>query len=150
LFFFSTTEALSIMNLLLKVRKLINIFIWRFWNVCGMWYKESDLKCGLWEAGCSVTIMHLVTQCCQLHNSWQNIHFLPVHNAPIHLTSDLLTFFYTLYSNLPSKEEDFGWWETPSLMRITTSFQQCFQKWGRQWERCIAAQGDYSEEDNIQ
>jgi hypothetical protein len=31
-----------------------------------------------------------------------------------------------------------------------TSFEQCFQKLKRQWERRIAAQGDYSEEDNIQ
>jgi hypothetical protein len=31
-----------------------------------------------------------------------------------------------------------------------TSFKQSFQKWKRWWDRCIAAQGDYFEGDNIQ
>jgi hypothetical protein len=33
---------------------------------------------------------------------------------------------------------------------LETSFEQCFQKWKRQWERYIAVQGDYFEEDKIQ
>jgi hypothetical protein len=38
-----------------------------------MWYKESNLKCGLWEAGSSITIMHLLTQHCQLDKSFGKI-----------------------------------------------------------------------------
>jgi histone-lysine N-methyltransferase SETMAR len=30
------------------------------------------------------------------------------------------------------------------------SFEHCFQKWKRLWERCITAQGNYLEGDNIQ
>jgi hypothetical protein len=30
-----------------------------------------------------------------------------------------------------------------------TSFKQYFQKWKRQWSRCIAVQGDHFEGDNI-
>jgi hypothetical protein len=80
--FFSIIKALCIMNLHLKVRQLIKIFIWRFWDVCRMQYEESDLKCGLREAGSSIMIMRLLTQHCQLDNSWQNIQFLPFHNPP--------------------------------------------------------------------
>jgi hypothetical protein len=43
------------------------------WDVCKMQYKESNLKCGLRGAGSSNTIMHLLTQHCQLDSSWQNI-----------------------------------------------------------------------------
>jgi hypothetical protein len=48
----------------------------------------------MWTAwgGSSITIMHLLTQQCQLHNSWQNIQFLPLHNPHIHLTSPLWLF----------------------------------------------------------
>jgi hypothetical protein len=90
--FFRSSRQWSIMNLLLKARKLIKIFIWQFWDVCGMWYKESDLKCELQEAGSSNTIMCLLTQWCQLDDSWQNIQFLTFHNPPIHLTSPLPIF----------------------------------------------------------
>jgi hypothetical protein len=31
-----------------------------------------------------------------------------------------------------------------------TSFEQYFQKWKRQWEQCIVAQGNYFEGDKIQ
>jgi hypothetical protein len=31
-----------------------------------------------------------------------------------------------------------------------TYFEQCFQKWRKRWQTCIAAQGDYFEGDNIQ
>jgi hypothetical protein len=58
----------------------IMIFTWQFWDVCGIWYEESHLKCGLQEAGSSVTIMSLLTHCCQVDNSSQNIQFLPFHN----------------------------------------------------------------------
>jgi hypothetical protein len=135
----------------------IRILICLFWDVYGMRYKESNMKCGLLEAGSFVTIMHLLTQHCQLENSWQNIQFLPFDNRPIHLTSPLPTFFYSLNSKLPLMEEDFRQWKTSSLMQQMTwrrnhkhPFEQCFQKWKRWWERCIAVQGDYFEGDNIQ
>jgi hypothetical protein len=86
-FFFSVIKALCTMNLLLKVRQLIKIFIWWFWDVCGMWYEESGLICGLWEAGSFIMIEHLLTQHCYLDNSWQNIQSLLFHNPPIHLTT---------------------------------------------------------------
>jgi hypothetical protein len=47
---------------------------------------------------------------------WQNIRFLPFHNPPIHLSSRLPTFFYSLNSKLPLKEEDFRQLKTSSLM----------------------------------
>jgi hypothetical protein len=31
-----------------------------------------------------------------------------------------------------------------------TTFEECFQKWERQWEWCIAVQGDCFERHNIQ
>jgi hypothetical protein len=83
--------------------------IWQFWDVCGMWYKESHLKCGLQEADSSST------QHCLLDTSWQNIQVLHFHNPLVHLTFPLLTFFNFLNSKLPLKEEDFRQWETSSL-----------------------------------
>jgi hypothetical protein len=35
------------MNSLSKVRQLIKIFTQRFWDICRMQHKESDLKCEL-------------------------------------------------------------------------------------------------------
>jgi hypothetical protein len=85
------SRSLFIMNSLLTVRLLIKIFAWWFWDFYGMQYKERDLKCGLWEAGSSIT-MRLMTQRGQLDNSWQNIQFPPFHYLPDHLTSPILTF----------------------------------------------------------
>jgi hypothetical protein len=45
-------------------------------------YEENDLKCGLWESGSSIKRMRLLTEHCQLDNSWQNIQFIPSHNPP--------------------------------------------------------------------
>jgi hypothetical protein len=59
-----------------------------------MWYEESDLNCGLWEACSSITILHLLTQHCQLDSSWQNIQFVPFRTPPIHLISPLLNFLF--------------------------------------------------------
>jgi hypothetical protein len=42
-------------------KTLIKIIIWRFWDVYGVRYEESDLKFGLQEAGSSITIMLLLT-----------------------------------------------------------------------------------------
>jgi hypothetical protein len=39
---------------------------------------------------------------------------------------------------------------TTPLFTWPLPFEQCFQKWKRQWERCTAAQGYYFEWDNIQ
>jgi hypothetical protein len=91
------------------------IFIWRFWDICGMQCEESDLKCGLQEAGSSITILHLLPHHCLLDISWKNIQFLPFHCPPIHLTypSD---FLYSLNSKLPLKE-DFRQWKTSSLVQ---------------------------------
>jgi hypothetical protein len=36
------------------------------WDVCGMWYEESGLKCGLQEARSFITVMLQLTQCCQI------------------------------------------------------------------------------------
>jgi hypothetical protein len=47
-------------------------------------YEGSNLKCGLWEAGSTIALMHLLTQHCQLDRSWQNIKFLPFHKPHIH------------------------------------------------------------------
>jgi hypothetical protein len=33
------------MNLLLKVRQLIRIFTWQFWDISGIQYEENSLKC---------------------------------------------------------------------------------------------------------
>jgi hypothetical protein len=81
-----------------------------------MQYKESNLKCGVRETGSSIIIMRLLTEHCQLENSRQIIQFLPFQNPPIHLTSTLLTFFYSLNSKTLLKEEDFRQWKTSSLM----------------------------------
>jgi hypothetical protein len=76
----------------------IKTVIWRYWDACRMW----DLKCGLWEAGSSITIMHLLTQCCQLDNR----QFLaPPH--PIHLTTLISTFFYSLKLKITLKGRRF-------------------------------------------
>jgi hypothetical protein len=32
--------------------------------------QRNDLKCELWDAGSSIMIIHLLTQCCQLNNYW--------------------------------------------------------------------------------
>jgi hypothetical protein len=61
-------------------------------------------------------VMLLLTQQCQSENSWWNIQFLPFHSPTFHLTYPLLTFFYSLNSNLPLREEDFRQWKTSSLM----------------------------------
>jgi hypothetical protein len=77
-----------------EVIQTIKEFISEFWDICRMQYKECELR----EAGSSIIIMRLLTHHCQLDNFWQNIKFLPFHNAPIHLT-----FFYSLMSELPLK-----------------------------------------------
>jgi hypothetical protein len=73
-----------------------------------MQYEESDQKCGLRGAGSYITIMCLVTVFSD--SSWQNIQFIPFHNPPIHLISPLLTYFYSINSKLPLKEENFRQW----------------------------------------
>lgn len=142
LFLFLTIETLCYMNLqvLLKVSKLIMIFTWRFWDVCGIQYEKSHLKCGLQEAATSITIMSLLTQCCQLDNSSQNFQLLPFHKPPIHLTSPLSTFSYFLNSKLPLKE-DFRQQKTSSLMQWMT--WRWYHKHpsniaSKKWKRCIA------------
>jgi hypothetical protein len=50
--------------------------------------------------------------------------------------------------------EDFRQWKTSSLMSCfegnATNILQCFQKWKRPREKCIAAQVDYFEGGNVQ
>jgi hypothetical protein len=84
-------------------------------------------------------------------------HSLPIFpQTSLHLTSTLLTFyipstnttlkgrrFQTVGDIITDVNNDFK-------VIPQTSFQQKFQKWKRQWERHIAAQGDYFEVDNIQ
>jgi hypothetical protein len=104
----------------------IKILIWPFSDICGILYVESYLKCGLSEASSFIMIMRLLTQCSQLVNSWQNIQLLPFHNPPIHLSSPLPTFFYSVNSKLPLKEEDSRQWKTcdESLVGDTTKILQ--------------------------
>jgi hypothetical protein len=89
-------QALCIMNSLLKVRQS------RFLSGCFEMLQDAVQRKQpeMWEAGSSLTIMRLLTQHCQLDNSWQNIQFLPFHNPLIHLTSPLLTSFYSVNSKL--------------------------------------------------
>jgi hypothetical protein len=51
--------------------------------------------------------MSLLSQHCQLENSLQIIQFLPFHNPPSHLTSTVLTFFYSLNSKNTRKGRRF-------------------------------------------
>jgi hypothetical protein len=55
-----------------------------------------------------------------IDSSWQNIQFSPFHNPPVHLTSPLPTFLYSLNSKLSLNKEDFRQWKTSSLMRWMT------------------------------
>jgi hypothetical protein len=66
---------------------------------------------------------HNNVPCHSVVSSWQNIQFLPFHNTPIHLISPLLTYFYSLNSKLPLKEENFRQWNTSSLMQQMTNRQ---------------------------
>jgi hypothetical protein len=102
--FFFNHQGICIMNLLLKVSnqdfylailRHMDDAVWR-------------------EAGASTTIMHLLTRYCQLDNSCQNIQFPLFHNPRTYLTPHP-TFFYSLNSKLPLKE-DFRQWTTSSLM----------------------------------
>jgi hypothetical protein len=79
-------------------------------------YEERDLKCGLREAGSSITIMRLLTQRCQLDNSWQNIQFLPFHNPPYSPDLSPPDFFLLPKPKITLKE-DFRQWKTSSLMQ---------------------------------
>lgn len=94
--------------------------------------EESNLKCGLWEAGPCITIMCLFTQHCQLDSSSKNIKFLPFHILSIDLTSPLQTFFYSLNSILPLRRlqtvENIITNATDGFKAIPqTSFEHCFQ-----------------------
>jgi hypothetical protein len=136
LFFILSVEALCIKNSLLKIRQLIQNFIWWFWDVCGMGYKESDLKCKLWEVGSFITIMHLLTQCCQLDNSWQNIQFLPFHNPSYSPNLSSPDFFkfpklkITLKGSIFQTVKDIITNATNDLKAIPQTYsKQCFQKW---------------------
>jgi hypothetical protein len=106
----------------------------------------------MWTAGSWLPHAHTVLS----DSSRQNIQFLPFHNPPIHLTSPVPTIFYSLNWKLLLKEEDVKTVEdivtnsTNDLKAIPQrSIEQCFQKWKRQQERCIAVQEDYFEGDNI-
>jgi hypothetical protein len=81
----------------------------------------------MFETGSSITIMHLLTQHCQLDNSWQNINFLPFHNPSLHLTSPLPTFSYSLNSKLLLRE-DFRQWKTSSPMQLEGNTINILQK----------------------
>jgi hypothetical protein len=89
---------------------------WRFWDVCGIRYEESYLKCGLWEAGSSVTIMRLLTPRCHLSKSWKTFNSYPSTTRSIHLTSTISICFYSLNSKLPLKWKDFRQWKSCSLI----------------------------------
>jgi hypothetical protein len=102
-------------------------------------------------------IMRLLMQHCQLDNSWEDIEFLPFHFHPVHLTSPAVTFFLfpklriTLKGRRFQTVEDVITSVTKDLKVIPhTSFEQCLLKLRRWWERCIAAQWDCFEGDNIQ
>jgi hypothetical protein len=117
-----------------------------------MRYEESDLKCGLQEAGSSITIMHLLTQHRQSDNSWQNNQFLPFHNPPYsHDLSPHDVFLFHKLKITPKgrrfqiEEENITTVMNDLRVISQTSFKHCFQKWKRRYERCSAAQWDYSE-----
>jgi len=50
------------MNLLHQARQLIMPIIWKFWDVWGLRYEESNQKCGLQECDTSIMTMHQLTQ----------------------------------------------------------------------------------------
>jgi hypothetical protein len=87
-----------------------------------MWQEERYLKCGLQEAGSSIMITLLLTQRCQL-----------LKGRRLKAVGDVIT---KAINDLKAI--------------LQTSFEQCFQKWKRRWETCVAVQGDYFERDNIQ
>jgi hypothetical protein len=122
-----------------------------------MQYVESDLKCGLWESDASITIMCLFTEHCQLDSAWQNILFLSFHDPTCSSDLSLPNFFLfpklkiTLKRRRIQTVENIITNATNELKVMPqTSFKQCFQRWKRQWERCIAAHCNYFEGDNIQ
>jgi hypothetical protein len=87
-FFFFIIKAFCTMNSLLKVRQLIKVFIWQFWDVCRMQYKESDLKCGLQK-----TLLHhdnAPANTVLSDSSWQNIQFLPPSSLDLSPTNFFL------------------------------------------------------------
>jgi hypothetical protein len=118
------------------VKAMLLVFFWSSRH-CALWIRSgrsdnqdlylANLRClwdtvwrkrhEMWEAGSSITTMHLLTECCQ----WDN--------------------FGKTCNSYFSTTPPFTW---------PLPFEQCFQKWKRQWERCIAAQGDYFEGDIIQ
>jgi hypothetical protein len=126
------------MNSLLKVRKLIKIFIWWFWDVCSMRYEESDLKCGLQEAGSSVMIMRLLTQRHQSDNSWQkqSIPTLPQPPYSWDLSPNDIFLLHKIKVTLKGRRfqtEADNITNTMNDLRVIpqTSFEHCFQKWKR-------------------
>jgi hypothetical protein len=98
--------------------------------------EESDLKCGLLEVGSSITIMRLLTQHCQLDNSWQNIQFLPFQKKKPYspdLSPPDIFLFPKLKITLKGRfqmVENMMTNVTNDLKAIPqTSFKQRFQKW---------------------
>jgi hypothetical protein len=79
-----------------------------------MWYKENGLKSGLPEAYSSITIILLLTQCCQIILGKTLNSYL--FTTPLFSDLSRPTFFYSLNSELPLKGDDLLQWKTLSLI----------------------------------
>ena len=132
---------------LLTGRQLSRNSTWRSCNICMNQFAENDQKNGRMVTGsCTMTVrLHTLNILCR--SFWPNTAPLSCSSRHTHQISHCVTFSYSQgLRKLHQFEvtEDIKRNSMKTLSDIPKEeFVKCFQQWQKRWAKCVAAEGNY-------
>jgi len=126
---------------------------WRSCDVCVNKFAENDRQDGEMATGSCSTTMRPHTLHILCSSFWPNTAPLSCSSCHTHRISHCVTFFLFPRLNKVLKghrfeaTEDIKQNSTKTLLDIPKEeFAKCFQQWQKRWAKCVAAEGNYVED----
>jgi len=127
--------------------------IWRSCDVCDNQFAENDRKNGGMATGACTTTMRPHTLYILWSSCWPNTAPPSCSSRHTHQISHRVTFSYSQGLRKFWKDTDLRQRRTSNEIRRKTlldipkeEFAKCFQYWQQRWAKCVAAEGNYVED----
>ena len=149
--FFFILRVLYTTSTLPTGKQLTRNSTWRSCDVCMNQFSEKDQKNGGMVTGSCTTTMHLHTLHILCGSFWPNTAPLSCSSRHSHQISHRDFFLFPRLKKVMKGHrfeatEDIKRNSTKTLLDIPKEFAKCSQLWQKRWAKCVAAEGNYIED----